>query len=112
MEEQVQSQPTPESKPEVTKTIVIFGKHDYIVKNAQTLLEKGNYTVVGFVELEMASMYLVANPFDMLFFVGSVDPHDRLALKAIVDKDFPNAKILDHFGGPATILTEVNEAFN
>lgn len=89
------------------KLIVVFGKHDYIVKNAQNLLSNGGYSVVGFVELELARMYLSANPCDMLFFAGSVDPHDRIALSEAAQMDKPEIKIHDHFGGPATILTEV-----
>lgn len=93
------------------KQIVVFGKHDYIVKNAQTTLEKANYSVIGFTDLENARLYLEANPCDLLFLVGAVDPHDRLTLKSILDKERPEAKLLDHFGGPATILKEVEAVF-
>lgn len=93
------------------KQIVVFGKHDYIVKNTQSTLEKANYNVVGFTELDNARMYLEANPCDLLFFAGAVDPHDRIALKTVIDKERPEAKLLDHFGGPATILTEVEAVF-
>lgn len=93
------------------KQIVVFGKHDYIVKNTQSALEKANYSVVGFTEVEMTRMYLEANPCDLLFFAGAVDPHDRLSIKSVLDRERPEAKLLDHFGGPATILSEVESVF-
>lgn len=108
MEEQIQDSSNQEQSSAVAKSIVIFGKHDYIVKNAQNLLTNGGYSVVGFVELEMARMYLAANSCDLLFFAGSVDPHDRILLAGIIEKEKPTTKIHDHFGGPATILTEVD----
>ncbi len=109
MEEQVQ-----ESMEKVSPqpmNVLVFGKHDYIVNNTQTILSKGGYEVVCFVDRENARMYLTANPCDMIFFVGGVDPHDRLFLKGVIDESAPHVKLLDHFGGPATILQEVNTAF-
>jgi hypothetical protein len=111
MEEEVKENNEMEVSTPGAKQVVVFGKHDYIIKNTQGTLEKGGYIVKGFTEVEMARMYLEANPCDLLFMVGAVDPHDRITLKDVLDRQHPNAKLLDHFGGPATILSEVESAF-
>ncbi|MFN6380097.1 MAG: hypothetical protein ACK4WD_12530 [Flavobacteriales bacterium] len=111
MEEEVKENNEMEVSSSTTKQIVVFGKHDYIIKNTQNTLEKAGYAVKGFTEVEMARMYLEANPCDLLFVAGAVDPHDRIALKDVLDRQHPSSKILDHFGGPATILSEVESVF-
>jgi hypothetical protein len=111
MEEEVKENNEMEVSATGSKQIVVFGKHDYIIKNTQSTLEKAGYTVKGFTEVEMARMYLETNPCDLLFMVGAVDPHDRITLKDVLDRQHPTAKLLDHFGGPATILSEVESVF-
>ena len=54
--------------------------------------------------------YIRMNPLDGVLMGGGVDPHDRMEIKSLVAKDFPNAKVIEHFGGPATIITEVKTA--
>lgn len=93
------------------KHLVIFGKHDYIVENAEKLLTKGGYVTKGFTQATEAMEYIKMNQIDGLFVGGGVDPHDRLSIKALIDADYPSIRIIDHFGGPATILSEVESAF-
>ena len=111
MEEPIQEIPSTQTEVVTAKQIVVFGKHDYIVENSQNLLNKGGYTTSGFVEVAGAIEFLKSQPVDAVFMGGGVDPHDRIAIKAVIDADFPHVKIIDHFGGPATILTEAENAF-
>jgi hypothetical protein len=111
MEEPIQEIPSTQTEVVTAKHIVVFGKHDYIVENAQNLLNKGGYTTSGFVEVAGAIEFLKSQPVDAVFMGGGVDPHDRIAIKAVIDADFQHVKIIDHFGGPATILTEAGNAF-
>lgn len=110
MEEPIQDQSAVQTENVAPKTILVFGKHDYIVENAQNLLTKGGYTTVGFIAVAEAIEYLKNNAVDAVFMGGGVDPHDRLAIKAIIDTEKTHVKLVDHFGGPATILSEVEAA--
>lgn len=92
------------------KHLLVFGKHDYIVENAVNMLTKNNYQATGFTVVDEAIQYLNTNALDAIFIGGGVDPHDRLAIKNLVDSQFPHIKMIDHFGGPATILAEVEQA--
>lgn len=94
----------------VKKNIVVYGKHDYIVKNIQDLLEKADYTAVGFVLLAEALDYLRMNPFDAIVTGGGVDPHDKIQIQQLVESDFKHAKLIEHFGGPATVISELKNA--
>jgi hypothetical protein len=91
--------------------LVVFGKHDYIVENAERLLTKGGYVTKGFTLAADAVEYIKMNQVDGIFVGGGVDPHDLLGIKTLIGSDFPAMRVIDHFGGPATILSEVEAAF-
>jgi hypothetical protein len=50
------------------------------------------------------------NPLDAVLIGGGVDPHDRLKIQELVKADVPHVKVIEHFGGPATILNEIRSA--
>ncbi|MFZ4784745.1 MAG: hypothetical protein ACOYLH_04650 [Flavobacteriales bacterium] len=110
MEEPIQDQPAVQTDGITPKNILVFGKHDYIVENAQNLLNKGGYSTAGFIVVAEAIEYLKNNSVDAVFIGGGIDPHDRIAIKAIIDTEKTHVKLVDHFGGPATILSEVEVA--
>ena len=92
------------------KSLVVFGKHDYIVENAVNMLTKNGYQATGFTGVDEVIQHLSTSTLDAIFIGGGVDPHDRLAIKNIVDTQHGHIKMIDHFGGPATILAEVAQA--
>jgi len=94
----------------VKKQVIIYGKHDYIVKNIQDLLEKSDYAAVGFTILAEALDYLRMSPFDAVVLGGGVDPHDKIEIQRLVEADFKHAKVIEHFGGPATVISELKTA--
>lgn len=106
MEESTQVEITENKKP----ILVVFGKHEYIVENAERLLKAASFETVGFVSLEETMTYLRANTVDGTLIGGGVDPHDRLALVNMIKEEFPAVKVIEHFGGPATIVPEVQKA--
>lgn len=93
----------------VKKHIVIFGKHDYILRNVQSLLDKADFTSEGFVLLPEILDYIKMNPLDAVLIGGGVDPHDRLKVQELIKKEFPHVKVVEHYGGPATIIPELNQ---
>lgn len=110
MEENQPAPQTSETHRTSTKHIVVFGKHDYIVENAERLLSKAGYSTKGFVEVEEAIEYVKMNQVEGIFIGGGVDPHHRIAIKELIDATFPHVRLIDHFGGPATIISEVESA--
>lgn len=110
MEENLPENPVSESQKVAEKHVVIFGKHQYIVDNASNILTKGGYRTSAFVGVNEAMEHIKMNQTDAVFIGGGVDPHDRIALKELLDSTFPHVKLIDHFGGPATILSEVQGA--
>lgn len=109
MEENIQERPVTIS---VKKHIVVFGKHDYILKNVEDLLVKADFTTSGFTVLAEALDYIKMNPLDAVLIGGGVDPHDRMEIQKLISTDFPHVKMIEHFGGPATIITEVKSALD
>ncbi|MDZ4823161.1 MAG: hypothetical protein SH856_06865 [Flavobacteriales bacterium] len=90
--------------------IVVLGKYEYILSNAEKLLQRAGFRTTGFLEKEDAAEYIRMNPVDGVLMGGGVNPHDRLELSKMLEKDFPNVKVIEHFGGPATIVEEVKKA--
>lgn len=108
MEESTQVEITENKKP----LVLVLGKHEYIVENAERLLKAAGFETVGYVSLEDTIAYLRANAVDGTLIGGGVDPHDRLALINLIKEEFPAVKVIEHFGGPATIVPEVQKAMS
>jgi len=90
-----------------SKHILVFAKHDYVVSNANMILAKGGFAIHGFILLAEAIDYVRTSSIDVVLIMGGVDPHDKLALEATIKEFAAHAKIVEHFGGPATLLHEV-----
>lgn len=93
-----------------TLHVLVFGKHDYIVKNVSTQLEKAEFKCAGSVVLAEALVYIKANQPHLVVIGGGVDPHDRIKVAEAIKLFSPETKIVEHFGGPATVLNEVQAA--
>ncbi len=94
----------------VKKHVVVYGKHDYIIQNVQDLLTRGDFTSAGFTVLPEAIDYIRMNPLDVIIIGGGVDPRDRAEIQKLVSSELSHVKIIEHFGGPATIINEVKSA--
>jgi hypothetical protein len=90
--------------------LVVVGKHDYIIENTERLLQKEGFETVGFTFLAEAMDYIRMNPIEAVLIGGGVDPHDRLQVTELVKSTLPQVKVIEHFGGPATIVPEVKKA--
>ncbi|MEY3397698.1 MAG: hypothetical protein RL220_292 [Bacteroidota bacterium] len=105
-EKSVESPVAPSTKAHV----VVIGVHDYILANVENLLQRDGYTTVGFLDMEQAMEYIRANKTDLVLVGGGVNPNDRIAVKNLLSAEFPQARFLEHFGGPATIIPEVEQS--
>ncbi len=94
----------------VKKQIVVYGKYDYVIKNMLDLLARADYNGSGYVRLEEVMDHIRMSPFDAVLIGGGVDPHDRLQIKDLINREFKHGKVIEHYGGPATIITEVKNA--
>jgi DNA-binding NtrC family response regulator len=94
----------------VKKQIVVYGKHDYIVKNVIDLLSRADYNATGYTNLEEVLDHIRLSSFDAVLIGGGVDPHDRQQIKNLVSTDYKHAKVIEHYGGPATIISEMKSA--
>ncbi|MBL7944080.1 MAG: hypothetical protein JNM00_15020 [Flavobacteriales bacterium] len=90
-----------------TTHILVLGRHQYLLENVQKILHSAGYESSGFLEREEAEEFLRMNHVDVLLVGGGVEPHERQGLIAFVRTEFPAIKVVEHFGGPATILPEI-----
>lgn len=93
-----------------TLHVLVFGKHDYIVKNVSTQLEKAEFKCSGSVVLLQALDYIKTNQPQLVVIGGGVDPHDRIKIAAAINTSSPETRMVEHFGGPATVLKDVQAA--
>ncbi len=89
--------------------IIIYGQHDYIVTNI-TQFVQDTYTSTGFSNLEDTLEFMQKNTFHAIVIGGGVTPHDRIKIQEVLNQQFPQIKMIEHFGGPATILDEIAQA--
>jgi DNA-binding NtrC family response regulator len=102
----VESAPAPVMK----SHIVVIGQHDYILQNVENILNKAGYSTRGFLNSEEAAEYVRMNQVDLVLMGGGVNPNDRISLRKMIEQEFAHIKVVEHFGGPATILPEIEEA--
>ncbi len=89
------------------RRILVVGNHEYILKNVETILRKAGYETAGSTEVEEALEYIRQNTPDAVLIGGGVDPHVRMRIRELVSKEYSTVRVIEHFGGPATILSEV-----
>ncbi len=93
------------------KTVAVVAKHLYVVENIESMLQKNGYNTFGITEDEEGlNKKLSKLNFDVLFIGGGVEPLFRNDLVDFVQEKKPEVKIVEHFGGPATIRNEVATA--
>jgi TPP-dependent trihydroxycyclohexane-1,2-dione (THcHDO) dehydratase len=102
---------SPELQMETVHALV-FGKHDYIVNNVKAQLEKAEFKCSGSVVLSQALEYLKASQPQLIVIGGGVNPHDRIKIQNSIKDWSLSTRIVEHFGGPATVLNEVREALS
>lgn len=90
--------------------VVVVGKHDYILENTQRILREAGYSTSGSTEVAQVIRELESAEPAVLLIGGGVHPNDRLSLLAFVHTRKPALKVVEHFGGPATIVPEVKSA--
>ena len=93
-----------------TVQVLVFGKHDYIVSNVKAQLEKAEFICSGSVVLAQALEFIENNQPQLVVMGGGVDPHDRIKIQNSIKAWSLNTRIVEHFGGPATVLAEVRGA--
>ncbi|MCB0760555.1 MAG: hypothetical protein KDC12_03455 [Flavobacteriales bacterium] len=109
LKESLQSQnPTPETtKPRV----IVIGRHDYILDTIGGILRREGFEPTGMLEtLDDLPKKVLKKPFEVLLLGGGIDPHVRGTLIEAVQNARPDCHIVEHFGGPATIISEISEA--
>lgn len=107
----MEAQAQPEKRVDTAAlSVVVAGKHEYILQSTSRILEGAGYAVAGAAERDEVRSLLVKKEADVLFISGGVEPSDRQALLDYVNEEAPHITVVEHFGGPATILSELAEA--
>lgn len=89
--------------------ILVIGKHDYILEKLETILQNGGFETTGALEENAVIKLLMQNDFDGVLFGGGVSPHSRISFLEYIQSHKPHIRVIEHFGGPATILSEVRQ---
>ncbi|MCH2199167.1 MAG: hypothetical protein MK081_10330 [Flavobacteriales bacterium] len=95
---------------ELTKRVMIVGKHDYIIEKLEGILKLAKFGTLGSSDPERIMRMLREEDFDLLLIGGGIEPHSRLAYIEYIQSHKPDVRVVEHYGGPATILSEVHGA--
>jgi hypothetical protein len=95
------------------KRLIVIGRHLYILKSIRELLSAAGFETEGMLEeYEDIVSRILSYKFDGILISGGVNPSLRAEIKKAIEQQRPDAKFIEHYGGPATIVKEVEEAFN
>ena len=90
--------------------VLVVGRHDYIVDNIQSILSPKGFEVLTSITDEEVLKILKSEDVDVLFVGGAVEPQAKAVFTSFLAQNAPSVKYVEHYGGPATILSEVQEA--
>lgn len=90
--------------------VLVVGRRDYIIDNVKKILLPKGFDVQGAMSDDDVLERLKTKTVDVLFIGGSVEPNSKRDFAEWIHNFCPNTKMIEHFGGPATILLEVQQA--
>lgn len=90
--------------------VLVVGRRDYIIDNVRKILAPKGFEVLAAMNDEDVFNALKSKNIDLLFLGGSVEPNSKRDFAEFIEEHSPNTKMIEHFGGPATILLEVQAA--
>lgn len=93
-----------------TQTVLVVARHDYLISNIEKLLQGQGFNVLCSTQDEEVLKKLKSEAVDLLFVGGSVEPNSKAVFTSFLAQNDLPTRYVEHYGGPATILTEVREA--
>ncbi len=90
--------------------VLVVGRRDYIIDNVKKILAPKGFEVIGAMSDDEVFERLKTKSIDLLFIGGSVEPNSKRDFAEWIQSFCPDTKMIEHFGGPATILEEVQQA--
>lgn len=90
--------------------VLVVGRRDYIIDNVRKILAPKGFEVFAAMNDNDVFDTLKSKSIDVLFLGGSVEPNSKRDFAEFIEEHCPNTKMIEHFGGPATILSEVQAA--
>lgn len=94
-----------------TGKVAILGRRDYIIHALGDIVKKQGYDVLLCTADSEAMRAMKSSQVNVLLLSGGVEPNSRIALKQFIEDKCPQIKLIEHFGGPATLVDELNAAF-
>jgi hypothetical protein len=90
--------------------ILILGRHAGMMQNVIAFLQSHHFTNnKGVLTNEEVFSELETSAYHILIIGGGVDGETRQLIKKLVaEKNIPT-KIIEHFGNPATLITEIKQ---
>lgn len=92
------------------QTVLVVGRHEYIVENITKILAPKGFHVMSSTMDEEVLKILKNQEVDVLFIGGAVEPNSRAVYTSYLAQNGAKTKYVEHYGGPATILSEIQEA--
>lgn len=91
--------------------VLVLGRRDYIVDALMNVVSREGFEVKGCMEDQDVMRLASKGKFDLLLISGGVEPNSRIMLKTFLSKTYPDIKVLEHFGGPATLPADLHRSF-
>lgn len=91
-------------------SVLVVARRDYVIETLGGLLTRSGYSVLTAMEDERVIKLLKSKSPDVLLIGGGVEPNSRLGFRRFIVSQMPLVKIVEHFGGPATLVSEVDQA--
>jgi DNA-binding NtrC family response regulator len=91
-------------------SVLVVARRDYVLETVGGVLMRSGYSVLTAMDDEQVIKLLKLNLPDVLLIGGGVEPNSRLAFRRFIVSQMPQVKIVEHFGGPATLVSEVGQA--
>ena len=89
--------------------VVVLGRRDYIAKAlGESVMRAGFEAILCHGDSE-AMRYVKSHKAQVLLLSGGIEPNSRILLRHFLRESCPETKLLEHFGGPATLASELEQ---
>jgi hypothetical protein len=92
------------------QTVLIAGRKDYIVQSYSEIAKKEGYQVLTAFTDEEVYKLLKGKTVNILLVGGGVEPNSRIGYREFIMQNNLETRMIEHFGGPATLPQELQSS--
>ena len=90
--------------------VLVLSRQEYVIEKLTHLLTTHGYEATGCLADEQVLKTIGESDMQILLISGGFDPNRKMEIRKLISERPEPVVIVEHFGGPATLLQEIRNA--